>query len=252
MEKTSYHPGTPSWVDLGAPDVDAAARFYGELFGWQTETGPDEAEGYRMATLNGHPVAGIGPAQSPGTPFWSVYVSVADAEETRDLVLKAGGTVLVEPAETSGFGRFAVFADPTGAQISVWQPLQFAGSGLLNEPGTMYWHELTTRDADSAVAFYRNVFGWQADRSDRYVMFRQGDTPVAGLLPMDSSFGEDAGPQWVVYFQVGDADAAVAKVGELGGSVAMPATDVPQGRFAIVNDPDGAVFAILAPPAEGE
>ena len=59
--RTSYLPGTPSWVDIGAPDPVAAGEFYAAIFGWTVEAGPPEAGGYTMALLRGLPVAGIGP-----------------------------------------------------------------------------------------------------------------------------------------------------------------------------------------------
>jgi predicted enzyme related to lactoylglutathione lyase len=251
MEKTSYDPGTPSWVDLGVPDVEAAAQFYGELFGWASDPGPEEAGGYRMCLLDGRPVAGLGLAQSPGTPFWSMYISVADADETRDRVLKAGGTVLVEPMETLGFGRFAVFTDPVGAQLSVWQPMLHPGAGRVNEPGTMCWHELLTEQPEAAAEFYGSVFGW--GRGEGMIpgapaVFTLGDGPVAGLFPQDPPDATDAAPaRWLVYFLVADTEEASARVVELGGNVTTVATDSPAGRYAIVADPDGAIFGIVEP-----
>lgn len=245
MEKTSYEPGTPSWVDLGAPDVERSALFYGELFGWTADPGPEEAGGYRMCLLDGRPVAGLGPAQSPGTPFWSTYFSVADADETRDRVVKAGGTVLVEPTETMGFGRFAVFLDPVGAQVSVWQPMLHAGAGRVNEPGAMCWHELDTPRPEAAEAFYRSVFDWGLGESPMpggYVVFDLGRGPVAGLLPIPDP---EEPSRWLVHFLVADADETAAEVVALGGSVATVPTDSPAGRYAIVADPDGAVFCVV-------
>ena len=246
MDKSSYEPGTPSWVDLGAPDVERAARFYGELFGWTAEPGPEEAGGYRICLLDGRPVAGLGPAQSPGAPFWSTYLSVADAGATRDRVAGAGGSVLVEPTDTFGLGRFAVFADPAGAQVSVWQPMLHAGAGVVNEPGAMCWHELLTGTPEPAIAFYRSVFDWGRDDAmmpGDYVVLTVGTTPVAGVFPQ-----ADGGPsRWLVTFLVAGTDAAAARVEELGGSVTGAPADSPGGRYAIVADPDGAVFGIVQP-----
>ena len=98
-------------------------------------------------------MAGLGPAQQEGRPFWATYISVADADATTSLVRGAGGTVLVEPMEVMGFGRMAVFLDSTQAQVSVWQPLAHIGAGLVNEPGTLCWNELTTRAVEPAKDF---------------------------------------------------------------------------------------------------
>ena len=69
-ERTSYEPGTPSWVDLRAPTSTRRKRFYGGLFGWEVEdAGPvEETGGYAMFTLNGRNVAGVGPVMDESQP----------------------------------------------------------------------------------------------------------------------------------------------------------------------------------------
>ena len=61
MEMTSYEPGVPSWVDLGTPDIEKAATFYSELFGWECPEGPEEAGGYRVCTSAGSRSPASGP-----------------------------------------------------------------------------------------------------------------------------------------------------------------------------------------------
>ena len=80
MDVERHEAGVPSWIDMGAPDVDAAAAFYSDLFGWEVEAGSDQTGGYRVCTMRGRAVAGLGPAQNPGPPFWSTYVTVDDVE----------------------------------------------------------------------------------------------------------------------------------------------------------------------------
>ncbi|WP_214369012.1 VOC family protein [Pseudonocardia sp. H11422] len=253
MEMTSYPPGTPSWADLGSPDPAAAAQFYGGLFGWSCEEGPPETGGYRICVRNGRPVAGIGRSQLPGRPYWTTYICVSDADTTAKAVGDAGGHVHVEPMDVMAFGRMAAFADPTGAAFSVWQPRDHIGSGLWNEPGACCWNELTTRDANAAAGFYRAVFGWSTKHEPvgpmTYTMWMRGDDPVGGMLVMDDKWPADIPAHWMVYFAVSDTDAAAARAQGLGGSVAVPPTDIPPGRFAVLNDPHGAVFSVIAPPA---
>ena len=82
-ERTSYEPGTPSWVDLGTSDPDASRAFYGELFGWTAdEPGPvEETGGYAMFRKDGKLVAGVGPLQDDSQPVvWSTYVSTDDLD----------------------------------------------------------------------------------------------------------------------------------------------------------------------------
>lgn len=259
MEMTRYEPGTPSWVDLGTPDPAGAAAFYGALFGWEVKDQGPDAGGYRMAFLRGKPVAGIGPQQQPDVPpWWTSYLTVSDADATAKVVREAGGQVFMEPTDVLTAGRMAVFADPTGAVFAVWQPGDHIGAGLVTEPGTLCWNELTTRQPDAAVAFYRAVFGWTADAQPMgpltYTQWHRGGTVVGGMMPMEGdSWPAEIPSHWMVYFAVEDTDAAAAKVTELGGMVSVPPTDIPPGRLAVVNDPHGAVFSILTmkplPPA---
>jgi predicted enzyme related to lactoylglutathione lyase len=251
-EMTKYEPGTPSWVDLGSPDPDDASRFYSELFGWTIDEGPPEAGGYRMCMLDGKPVAGLGPQMNADMPpFWTTYVSVGDADEIAAAIKEDGGTILVDPMDVLDVGRMAVATDPAGAMFSIWQPKAHAGAGIVNDPNTWCWNELTTRDPQHSVEFYGAVFGWTAgllpmDGTD-YIEFRLGDRRIAGMMPMvGDSWPADMPNHWMVYFAVDNCEAAVAKVEALGGTVMVPPAVVPPGTFAVVKDPQGAVFSVIA------
>jgi len=252
MEKDSYEHGVPSWVDLGAPDPAKAAEFYGALFGWETQEGPPEAGGYRMASLKGRPVAGLGTQQNPGAPYWATYISVDDAAALVAKVTANGGSTLVAPMDVMGFGHMAVLTDPQGAVFSIWQPGTHKGAGLANEPGTFSWCELVTTDVAAAMAFYTAVFGWEAETHGEagspgaYTEWKVAGRSVAGMMAKPPNLPPDAGPFWSVYFSVADADAAVARVTELGGRLMMGPRDIEPGRFAVVADPAGAVFSVIA------
>jgi predicted enzyme related to lactoylglutathione lyase len=251
MPSVDYVPGVPMWIDLGTPDVDAAVRFYGNLFGWTaTEPAPDTG-GYRMFTLNGKMVAGVMPLMSPQQPpAWSTYIDSANADETTAKVREAGGTVIVEPMDVMDAGRMAFYIDPTGAAIGIWQPGQHTGAELANEPGSFTWNELATRDTEAAKAFYKKVFGWDADTHAMgpmtYTEFKIGDRAVAGMREMGPNDPPQVPPHWLVYFAVGDTDAAVATVSKQGGNVLAPPMDIEPGRMSVVSDPHGAAFAIIA------
>ena len=254
MERTAYEPGTPCWVDLAEPDLDATARFYSELFGWQAvDQGPDMG-GYRICTLRGAAVAGIMPQQQGAPPSWITYICVTDTDVTAKAVTAAGGHVILEPIEVHNTGRMALCADPAGAVFGLWQPRPFAGAELVNEPGTVGWNELTTREPAAVVPFYRAVFGWEADTQQSgplcYTEWKSDGRPVAGMMPMDDRWPADAPAHWMTYFLVDDTDATVAKAGELGGSVIVPASDIPPGRFAVLADPQGAMFSVIKVAAE--
>ena len=249
MEMQSYAPGTPSWVDLGTPDLVGATAFYRGLFGWQIDEGPAEAGGYCMCLLRGQPVAGLGPSMSPeAPPFWASYVSVDDADASTAKAKELGGSVIVEPMDVMTVGRMAVLADPAGAVFSVWQPRDHAGAGLVNEPGTLAWTELITTDVDGAKAFYGGLFGWTADTKGEgmpYTEFQLDGRSLAGMMPKSPEMPAGMPSMWGVYFAVDDADATAAKVTELGGAVMMGPMDIEPGRFAVVADPSGAVFNVM-------
>jgi predicted enzyme related to lactoylglutathione lyase len=259
---TKYEAGTPSWVDLGTPDPQAASRFYSDLFGWTITEGPPEAGGYRMCLLDDKPVAGLGPQMNPDAPpSWSTYISVGDADVTAAAIKEDGGDLLVAPMDVLDVGRMAVATDPTGAVFSIWQPRSHTGAAIVNEPNTFCWSELTTRAPQKSVEFYGAVFGWTAtllpmDGQPDYTEFRVNDRGIAGMLQMTDSWPEHIPNHWMVYFAVDDCDSAVSKAEAFGAAVLMTPTDVPPGRFATIRDPQGAVFSMIAlreqgPDAEG-
>jgi predicted enzyme related to lactoylglutathione lyase len=254
-ERTSYAPGTPCWIDLGTPDVEAAARFYGGLFGWSVEEGEgsEQTGGYRQATLRGKPVAGVMPLKQEGQPpAWSTYVSVEDADAATARVREAGGSVLVEPMDVLDLGRMAVFADPGGAVFGVWQPGAFVGAEIVNEANALVWNELNTRDVPAAREFYSAVFGWGHDEREfetgAYVSLKLGDDSVAGILDITGRVPDEVPSNWLAYFAVDDVDAVVGKATETGGKVVFGPQDLTEvGRVAVLEDPWGAVFALFNP-----
>jgi predicted enzyme related to lactoylglutathione lyase len=264
-ERDTYAPGTPSWVDLGSPDPDASAAFYSQLFGWEvSEPGGPDTGGYRMGMLRDRPVAGIGTATAAGAPpWWTTYVSVDDADAAARAVEEAGGKVLVPPMDVMTAGRMAVFSDPGGATISVWQPGDHHGAGIVNEPGSLTWNELMARDLETAKTFYNKVFGWKAEdvpmgEGTTYTTWKLAgkEDSIGGAMAMvGDEWPAELPDHWMVYYSVADCDVSAAKAEQLGGKIFHPPTDIPGvGRFAICEGPHGEKFSIIAnPPAdEGE
>jgi predicted enzyme related to lactoylglutathione lyase len=249
-----YAPGTPSWVDLGSPDVDASASFYGALFGWTAQqAGPvEETGGYTMFERDGLPVAGLAPIMNEGQhPAWTSYVTVTDADETAGKVAAAGGQALMTPMDVLDVGRMALFADPAGAVFAVWQPGRHKGAGIVNEPGALTWTELATTDTAAAARFYAAVFGWGAEEEDmdggrRYTQWQLGGRSIGGMLEMGPDFPPGMPPHWLAYFAVEDAEAAIDRAAGLGATVRVPAMTVPAGTFGVLTDPQGALFAVIA------
>src|SRR3954468_14549910 len=253
-ERTSYEPGTPSWVDLSTPDVDGAKRFYTELFGWDAEDAgpPEETGGYGFFTQGGKRIAGVGPIMSEGQPtVWMTYVASADAETTVQKARDAGATIHVEPMDVMDAGRMAMFTHPGAGALGVWQAGRHTGAELANEPVSITWNELLSRDVDGAKAFLQAVFGLEPDDQDfggmTYTLLNLNGTGIAGLMPMPEQMPAEVPSFWQAYFAVQDCDATVARAQELGGKVMMEPMDAEGiGRMAALVDPYGAGFSVIA------
>ena len=258
--RSSYEPGTPCWVELsGTPDIEASETFYRELFGWEIPELPNSAEmgGYRRAKLNGQDVAGVSPPMQDGQPcVWATYVSVADADATAAKVGEAGGQTIAPVMDVAGLGKMAVFSDPAGAVFGIWEPGTFAGAELVNDDGAFGWNELGTRDVASSRDFYGAVFDWSVEDQDMgpmgtYHLWKGGDDLRGGMMDITGRVPDEVPSHWMVYFTVPDADAAVETAKANGGEVSFGPADIPDtGRFAIIQDPQGAVFSVMAPTEE--
>lgn len=256
-EFTKHAPGTPNWVDLMATDLDAAKGFYENVFGWElTDQFDDDGNRiYVMARLDGKAVAGMGQVP-PGMEMpsvWNTYVATDDLAATSESVQAAGGSVMMPPMQVMDAGHMAVFADPTGAAFSAWQPAEHIGVELGNIPNTYSWNELMSRDIDTAKAFYGEVFGWEYDvmempQGDYNVISGGENGGLGGLMAMPAEVPEMVPNHWMVYFSVADLDASVAAVTENGGQVVMPAMDLPGiGAMATVHDNNNAAFTLMQP-----
>jgi predicted enzyme related to lactoylglutathione lyase len=246
-----YPPGTPMWVDLGSPDVDASIRFYGDIFGWSaSEPGPPEAGGYRFFQQDGKMVGGLGPLMMEGQPpAWLTYVGVADADATAAKAREAGATIHVEPMDVMDVGRMAILADPTGAALGLWQPRRHTGAEIVNQPVSLSWNELNTRDTEAAKPFYEAIFGWDADVQQmgdiEYTTWRLGANPVGGMVALAEQVPAQVPAHWLAYFAVEDCDATVEKAKAAGANLMFGPMDIPAGRFAVLADPHGAVFGVV-------
>lgn len=244
----------PAWVDLSTPDPAAAREFYGQLFGWKVEVNPDpQYGGYGMAQHEGHDVAGIGPKQ-PGDQSpaaWSVYIGTADAEGLAKKIEAAGGKIVAPPFDVGDQGRMAVFQDPTGAFISAWQPAAM-GEFHHGGPSQYGWAELNARGIDAALPFYREVFGWtdesmpMGEGGPPYFTFSLGGDQVAGGMEMNPMVPAEVPSYWMPYFIVADLDATFKTAIGAGGTELVAPSDFPGGRFAILQDPQGAAFGLMS------
>jgi predicted enzyme related to lactoylglutathione lyase len=272
LERDGYLPGVPCWVDTSQPDPEAAVAFYRGLFGWDFEDAmPPGSDGkYFIARLRGGDVAAVGsqPDGGPASAVWNTYVWVESADETAAKVVDAGGRIVMEPFDVMNAGRMAVLTDPEGATFCVWQAREHKGARIVNEPGSLNFNTLNTRDVDRAKSFYGSVFGWETlglgvgaamwrlagygeflEQSDPGLLKRMADSGaprgfedvVAALNPI-SEDQPQVPAHWSVTFAVENADATAERAVELGGQVVVPPLDAPWVRMTVIADPQGAVF----------
>ena len=270
-ERDGYMPGVPCWIDTSQPDPEAAVDFYSALFGWEFENVmPPGAGMYFLGRLRGREVAAVSaiPESAPARASWDTYVSVESADETTSKVRDAGGGVDKEPFDVPGAGRMAVLTDREGAAFCVWEAKQFKGARVVNEPGSLNFNGLNTRDVESAKSFYGSVFGWETmglsggfaawtlpgygdylERDDPELRKRVAEVGgpagfedvVASINPIADD-QPDVPAHWSVTFGVADADATAETAAQLGGTVVLPPVDVPWSRMTILTDPQGATF----------
>jgi predicted enzyme related to lactoylglutathione lyase len=269
LERDGYIEGVPCWIDTSQPDPQAATEFYGGLFGWEFEDvmPADSPMRYFMARIRGGDVGAVG-SQSGGqaaAAVWNSYVWVDDADAIAEKIRAAGGEVLMEPAAVGDAGRMGVFADPEGAAFSVWEAARHKGARIVNEPGSLNFNNLNTRDPEGAKAFYGAVFGWTTldwgGGSSAWLLpgysdhleelnpgFKKGMAEMGAPAGFEDAVAtlntitDDQPAHWSVTFAVEDADETAAKASELGGTVVVPPFDAPWVRMAVITDPQGAMF----------
>jgi predicted enzyme related to lactoylglutathione lyase len=262
--RTSYEPGTFSWIEFSTTDPDEAKVFYGELFGWQAEDTPipEDAGGgvYTICTIGGERVAAIQEQRADQRdagipPNWFSYITVASADEAAAKAKELGGSIHMDAFDVMTAGRMAVVGDPTGAVFGAWEAGDNIGATLVNDPGCLTSNELSTNDVERAREFYSAMFGWRIEEVDtqggpRYWTIAHDGAAEGRNGGMRGPAPEQAGvpPHWMPYFTVSSADAAIATTREAGGAVHAGPVEIPAGRIAVLGDPQGAIFGIF----EGE
>ncbi|MFE0375055.1 VOC family protein [Streptomyces inhibens] len=264
MITTDFVPGSPCWLDLGAPDVEVATAFYRAVFGWQAEPHGDQAGGYTLFRHDGKAVGAVGPLTEDGArSAWTIYFNTPDADATVQAVEQAGGAVRTAPAEVGADdGRFAQLTDPQGAEFAVWQPARYPGIEAADGPGSLSWTELYTTDSAAAQTFYKTVFGWSTQDmplpgggGGTYTLLTPAncgeDRMHGGLMGVPADLlGPGGKPYWHPVFGSKDCDATVGLVSGNGGTLSMgPETAEGVGRLAVCKDPSGAEFVVLTPEA---
>lgn len=249
-----YAHGAPCWFELATTDQAAAKSFYSQVFGWDIADfpmGPNEY--YTMFKMGGNDVSAAYSLpqrllDQGVPPHWGVYFNTTGVDAAAEKAKSLGATLLQPPFDVMDVGRMSIVRDPGGAVFSLWEKRRHFGAGVIGEMNTVCWSELVTWDAGQARDFYTGLFGWTtkgAASMATYLEFSVAGQPSGGIMPMDDAW-KGVPSHWGIYFMVADCDATVAKATELGAKVLHGPFDAPGvGRMAMMNDPQGAGFAVI-------
>jgi predicted enzyme related to lactoylglutathione lyase len=236
--------GRFGWHDHRSPDPAAATGFYTELLGWELEVFPMGEFEYPMIKANDQTHGGFGPVEGNEPAHWLGSIVTDDVDAASARVTSAGGTILVEPSDIEGVGRWSVATDPQGAVFGLFQALDAPPTS----EGVFVWDELATTDVEGAKRFYAEVVGWEAYEQDMgggviYTMFRSNGVDRAGAYPKQQD--SPGPPAWLPYVATDDVDASLEQATSMGATTITEAMDIPTvGRMAIVADPTGAVVGL--------
>jgi len=254
-QQRKHDPGRFCWVDLSTLDLDRARRFYTRVFDWGTiEVDSKGGPEYLMFAQDEMIVAGLSELdqelKSQGVPStWNHYVCVEDADDCAARVTELGGRMVVPVMQVLSAGRLGFLQDPTGGALGIWEPGDHPGFELVTEANSVCWHELATRDLETASRFFEDLFGWNTIDNPiapaGYRTIRSGEDDLGGILQMTEEWGEMP-PHWTVYFAVEDTDQSAETIQEAGGKVHFGPFDTPIGRLAVCADDQGAHFHIIA------
>lgn len=239
--------GTPTWIDLGIPDLEQAMAFYSAVFGWEFgEVGPPEMMRYTICRLDGKAVAALAETDESSTTYWwQVHFATSDSDAAVQRVTDAGGSVVMAPEDVMDQGRMAIAKDPVGAQFGLWQAKSFVGCEVVNEPGALLRNDLVTPNPRLARTFYASVFDFTLDGNpdlpdlDFTFLRRPDGHEIGGVMGLPQA----PTSAWGTLFEVADADETVAKVKAAGGMVDR-LDDMIYGRIGTVKDPFGAEFSV--------
>lgn len=251
--------GSFCWPELSTNDQQGAKAFYSKVFGWTAvdlPIGPDQF--YSMFQLEQREVGAACTLRQDQIehgviPHWMLYVAVENADATSGKAESLGARVLAAPFDVFDAGRMAVIQDPTGAVFSIWQAKTSIGIRLTGVAGTLCWADLATPDQAAAEAFYGSLFGWELKPGETYTGYlhivNRGEF-IGGIPPANSFAG--APPHWLPYFLVAKLEPTLEQLKQGGGKVLVPATEIEKaGRYAVVQDPQGAFFAFFETQTSG-
>jgi uncharacterized protein len=250
--------GKPVWYELLTTDLAAAEAFYTAVVDWTVAPFEGGTGTHPYRVLNNAGGRGVGgmmplPEGMNAPPHWVMYLGAPDIDEAIATVERLGGSGLSPLLDIPDVGRLRTMRDPQGAMFSLLEPSSSERTpdtppGL----GEVSWHELYTTDAEAAMRFYTEAFGWkETDVFDmgpmgKYRMFGRS-FPLGGMMTKTPDMA-NLPTHWGLYFRVPDVDAGAERVKAKGGQVLQGPMDVPGGdRVVQCMDPQGAAFSLHRP-----
>ena len=247
--------GSFIWYELITPDADAAGAFYADVVGWAVAPfGGGLPMDYRILSAGDAPVGGVMalPVGLGGpSPGWYGYVGVDDVDASVAEIVAAGGRLYMPAQDLPDVGRIAMVADAQGAAFYVMRGARDEASGSFapGETGHCSWNELSTADPEAAIAFYGARFGWTSTSSmpmgdvGGYHFLDHGATQIGAIMGIPRA---GPPPRWNFYFEIGDIDAAGARLTAGGGKIHHGPAPIPGDRFILhATDPHGLFFGLV-------
>jgi predicted enzyme related to lactoylglutathione lyase len=248
-------PGKFVWFEHASGDARKAQAFYGEVLGWKVEPWGDS--GYDMILAGDTIDTMIGGYTVPGEgqkAHWVSYVSVEDVDAAARAAVANGGRIIEAAHDLPGVGRAATIADAQGAELCLFKNNEGdPADAPMSEPPPprrFFWSELHTTDPANALSFYERVVGFTHETMNgpggAYHILSRGGVGRGGVTGHLSSGMSEGAPHWLPYVAVEDPDATIAHARKLGAKIHAGPADIPGiGRFGVLEDPTGAVLAVM-------
>jgi predicted enzyme related to lactoylglutathione lyase len=244
-------PGKFVWFELVSKHPKRAQVFYGDVLGWKVQAFPMGDRTYEMIYADDTMIGGYAAPKSDRQPsHWISYISVGDVDAAVKAAAANGGKVVDAPYEIPGVGRTARIADPQGAEICPFKNAMGDPAEEDASQGRFFWNELHTTDTARALPFYEMVLGFSSRAMDMgpggtyHILERNG----VGRGGATNQLAPGVPPHWLPYVFVDDPDATIAKARRFGATIQFGPEDIPGvGRFGVLQDPTGAVIAVMKP-----
>ena len=240
--------GEFSWNELLTSDETDAARFYTQLFGWQTADFPGGEVKYTLFRKDGKEVGGLMKRpREEVPPHWLGYITVANVDATAKQAGELGGQVIMPPFDVPSVGRIAVLHDPQGAVFGIFQPLETTPTRMRNQ---IVWCDIPVKDLDRAIRFYSAVLGAPIKKEQHggmtFAVLPHLEDGVSGCLSPGGEGNEPSQRGTLIYLNCeGRLDEAVAAVEPNDGKVLQGRHQIgPYGFRAVVLDSEGNRIAL--------